>query len=137
MTHADGHAIARLHRDPPTADYRRAQAFEHDEGATWLDRTMTDQRNTVAQHGFGADVRAAWDRRKHVLTDMGLAMDMGEGGFRAPRDLIQRLEKMDLESTGKALAAGRGRQWQPTVPGNYVTGQLAGCAQQAARRKYR
>lgn len=77
---------------------------------------MIGQRDAVAQHGFGADVRAAWEQRKPVLADMGLATDMGEGQFRARRDLIQRLEKMDMESTGKALAAERGRQWQPAVP---------------------
>ena len=104
------------------------------EAATWLDRTMIGQRDTVAQHGFGADVRAAWEQRKPVLADMGLATDMGEGQFRAPRDLIQRLEKMDMESTGKALAAERGRQWQPAVPGNYVMGQLVGLTRLASGR---
>lgn len=104
------------------------------EGATWLDRTMIGQRDAVAQHGFGADVRAAWEQRKPVLADMGLATDMGEGQFRAPRDLIQRLEKMDMESTGKALAAERGRQWQPAVPGNYVMGQLVGSTRLASGR---
>lgn len=104
------------------------------EGATWLDRTMIGQRDAVAQHGFGADVRAAWEQRKPVLADMGLATDMGEGQFRAPRDLIQRLAKMDMESTGKALAAERGRQWQPAVPGNYVMGQLVGSTRLASGR---
>ena len=112
---------------------RLDQQVSH-EGATWLDRTMIDQRSAVANQGFGADVRAAWERRKHVLTDMGLGTDMGGGRFRAPRDLIQRLEKIDLESTGKALAAERGRRWQPAVSGNYVTGQLVGSAQLASGR---
>jgi hypothetical protein len=61
-------------------------------------------------------------------------MDMGEGQFQAPRDLIQRLEKMDLESSGKALAVERGRQWQPAVPGNYVMGQLVGSTRLASGR---
>jgi len=104
------------------------------EGATWLDRTMIGHRDTVAAHGFGADVRAAWDRRKLALADLGLARDAGNGNFRAPRDLIQRLETMDLESTGKALATERGRQWLPSVPGNYVMGQLVGSTQLASSR---
>ncbi len=103
-------------------------------GATWLDRTMIGQRDTVAQHGFGADVRAAWEQRKPVLADMGLAVDMGEGRFRASKDLIQRLETMELESMGKALAAERGRQWRPAAPGNYVMGQLVGSTQLASGR---
>ena len=70
-------------------------------GAAWLDRTMIGQRDTVAQHGFGADVRAAWEQRKPVLADMGLAEDMGEGRFRASKDLIQRLETMELRARAR------------------------------------
>jgi hypothetical protein len=40
--------------------------------------------------------------------------------------LVQRLEARDIERTGTALAAERGREWRPAVPGNYVSGQLVG-----------
>ncbi|HEY3791068.1 MAG TPA: hypothetical protein VGM09_04495 [Bradyrhizobium sp.] len=38
----------------------------------------------------------------------------------APGDLIQRLEAVDIERTGKALAAERGSQWRPICPGHPV-----------------
>lgn len=56
------------------------------EGAAWLDRTMIGHRDMVVEHGFGADV--AWDKRKLALADMGLAKVVGDGNFRALRDLI-------------------------------------------------
>ena len=40
----------------------------------------------------------------------------------------------DIERTGKALAAERGRAWRPAVPGNYVTGELVGSAQLSSGR---
>ena len=54
--------------------------------------------------------------------------------MRAPKDLIRRLEAADIEHTGKALAAERGRTWQPAVPGNYVSGQLVGSTQLSSGR---
>jgi uncharacterized protein DUF3363 len=60
---------------------------------------------------------------------MGHVTDVGAGNIRAPKDLIQRLEALDLERAGKALAAERGLQWRPAVPGNYISGQLVGPTQ--------
>jgi len=79
-------------------------------------------------------VKAALEKRKQVLVNRGHATDLGEGHIRAPKDLIQRLEAIDIERAGKAFAAERGRTWQPTVPGNYVTGTLAGSAQLSSGR---
>ena len=79
-------------------------------------------------------MKAALDRRRQVLVDMGHATDLGNGKIRAPKNLIQRLEAADIERTGKALAAERGREWQPTVPGNYVSGQLVGSTRLSSGR---
>ena len=106
----------------------------HD-GATWLDRELASrQRIALADEGFGQEVKAALDRRKQTLVDMGHATDMGDGHVRAPKDLIQRLEAADIERTGKALAAERGLEWRPAVPGNYVSGQLVGSTQLSSGR---
>ena len=106
----------------------------HD-GATWLDRELVSrQRVALADEGFGQEVKAALEKRKQVLMDRGHATDQGDGHVRAPKDLIQRLEAADIEHTGKALAAERGRTWQPAVPGNYVSGQLVGSAQLSSGR---
>ena len=74
------------------------------------------------------------ERRKQALAEMGHVTDLGNGRFRAPKNLIQRLERGEIERTGRALAAERGRTWQPAVPGNYVTGKLVGSTQLASGR---
>jgi len=79
-------------------------------------------------------VKAALNKRQQALARMGHVTDLGDGRVRAPRDLIQRLEAADIERAGKALAAGRGLQWRPVVPGNYVTGQLVGSTQLSSGR---
>lgn len=49
---------------------------------------------------------------------MEYTTDLGDGRVRAPKNLIQRLGAISLEHGGKTLAAGRGQEWQPAVPGN-------------------
>ncbi len=74
-------------------------------------------------------MKAALEKRKQALVNMGHVKDLGEGQLRAPRDLIQRLDAIDIERAGKVLAAERGLQWQPVVAGSHVTGQLVGSTQ--------
>jgi len=105
------------------------------EGATWLDRELTSrQPTTLANDGFGLEAQAALARRKQSLVDMGHVTDLGDGRIRAPKDLVRRLERVEVERAGHALAAGRGRQWKPTVPGEYVSGQLVGSIQLTSGR---
>jgi hypothetical protein len=100
-----------------------------------LDRELISrQRVALAADGFGQEVKAALDKRKRALVDAGYVTDLGNGHVRAPKDLIQRLEATDIERAGKALAAERGLQWRPAVPGNYVTGQLVGFTQLSSGR---
>ncbi|WP_296321514.1 DUF3363 domain-containing protein [Reyranella sp.] len=105
------------------------------EGATWLDRELAVRERTVlADEGFGREVKTALERRKQSLVDMGYATDHGDGRVIAPKDLIRRLEAVDIDRAGRTLAAERGREWQPAVPGNYVGGQLLGSTQLASGR---
>jgi hypothetical protein len=56
----------------------------HD-GATWLDRELVSrQRTALADEGFGLELKAALDRRKLALVDMGHATDLGGGHVLAP-----------------------------------------------------
>jgi len=48
--------------------------------------------------------------------------------------MVQRLETRDLERSGRALAAERGREWRPAIPGNHVAGQLVGSTQLSGGR---
>jgi type IV secretory pathway VirD2 relaxase len=105
------------------------------EGATWLDRELaTRERTILADEGFGREVNAALEKRKQALVDMGYAADLGDGRTRAPKDLIRQLEAADIDRAGRALAAERGRQWQPANPGNHVSGQLVGSTQLSSGR---
>ncbi len=110
------------------------QQIGHD-GVTWLDRELVSrQRTGLAGEGFGQEVRAALERRKQALVSMGHVSELGAGNIRAPKDLLQRLEAADIERIGKALAAERGSQWRPTVPGNTISGQLVGSTQLSSGR---
>ena len=111
------------------SDMSLKQQIDHD-GATWLDHELISPNRTPLEHtGFGREVADALQRRKRTLVDMGLAHDLGNGGVRAPKDLIQQLDQGDFERAGKALAATRGRTWEPAIPGNYAMGQLVGTTQ--------
>ncbi len=106
----------------------------HD-GATWLDRELVSrQRMVLADEGFGQQVKAALDQRRQALASMGYVSDLGDGRLGPPPDLIQRLEAVDIERTGRALAAERGSQWRPIGPGHPVSGQLVGSAQISSGR---
>ena len=105
------------------------------EGATWLDRTMLEGgRDSMPHTGFGGDVRATWERRKQALADMGYVRDLGGGRFRAPSDLIAQLESAEINRVGKAFAAERGLDWQPTGTNDRVSGRLVGQAQLSSGR---
>ncbi|MEH2528431.1 hypothetical protein V1288_006340 [Bradyrhizobium sp. AZCC 2176] len=95
---------------------------------------MSRQRVALASEGFGQEVRAALEKRKQALANMGHITDLGDGRVRAPKDLIRRLESAGIERAGKALSAKSGLQWRPTVPGNYVSGQLVGSTQLSSGR---
>jgi len=110
------------------------QQISHD-GATWLDRELTSRQPTMlANEGFGLEAQAALSRRKQSLVDMGHVTNLGDGRIRAPRDLVQRLEGVEVERAGQALAGERGRQWKPAVPGEHLSGQLVGSTQLASGR---
>ena len=65
---------------------------------------------------------------------MGHATDLGDGRIRAPKDLVQRLEDVDIERAGRALAAERGLNGSRPFAGNYVIGQLVGSTQLSSGR---
>jgi hypothetical protein len=99
------------------------------DGATWLDRELVSPNRTpLTQAGFGAEVSLALERRKDSLVDQGLATRTPEGGVRAPRDLLSRLEQQEIARVGPEMAKARGLTFKPAVVGNYVSGTLVGSA---------
>ncbi len=110
-----------------------SQQVGHD-GATWLDRELTARRPlSVAAHGFGREVNAALDRRAQRRIDMGHATAK-DGYISIQRKKVAVLEGQEVERVGKALAAERGRTWEPAQTGNYVAGTLVGSTQLASGR---
>ncbi|MBX9842564.1 MAG: DUF3363 domain-containing protein [Xanthobacteraceae bacterium] len=105
------------------------------EGATWLDRELASRdRTPLAPHGFGVDVATAMQRRRQALVAMGYATPLEDGRIHAPKDILQRLERAEIERVGMGLAAERGREWQSAATGEYVSGKLVGSTQLASGR---
>ncbi|WP_018388947.1 DUF3363 domain-containing protein [Ancylobacter sp. FA202] len=111
---------------------RTLSAFDLDQqvasdGATWLDRELASrQRTELSDAGFGGEVRAALERRRQSLVDQGHAVRLENGNVRAPRDILARLEAVEVERVGRVMAAERGLAYNPSQPGEYVSGRLAG-----------
>lgn len=97
------------------------------DGATWLDRELASrQRTELSDAGFGREVNDAMERRRQSLVDQGHAVRLENGTVRAPRDILARLEAIEVDRVGRAMAAERGLAYTPSQPGEYVSGRLAG-----------
>ena len=93
------------------------------DGATWLDRELASPNRTpLSEAGFGREVSEAMERRRQSLVDHGLATRLDDGRIRAPKDLIARLEATEINRVGRQMAAERGLTYEPSKPGEYVTG---------------
>ncbi len=75
------------------------------QGATWLDRRLiAREAEPLSENGYGADVRAALDRRTEHLVSEGLARRQGQRVIFA-RDLLDTLRQRELGAAGERLAA--------------------------------
>jgi hypothetical protein len=100
------------------------------DGATWLDRElMATNRTPLTQAGFGADVRQAMERRTETLIAKGHAWRTSDGGRRAPRDLIARLERQEIVREGKSLEGQTRLPFHVASEGERVTGVFTGTTQ--------
>lgn len=105
------------------------------DGATWLDRELVSRdRTPLTQAGFGREVSEALDRRRQSLVDQGQAVRLDNGSIRAPKDLLHRLERTEIDRVGRQLAAERGLPYTPSQPGEYVSGSLKGGVNLASGR---
>lgn len=105
------------------------------DGATWLDRELVSRdRTPLTQAGFGREVSDALDRRRQSLVDQGQAVRLDNGSIRAPKDLLQRLERTEIDRVGRQMAADRGLSYMPSQPGEYVSGSLKGGVNLASGR---
>jgi type IV secretory pathway VirD2 relaxase len=92
------------------------------EGATWLDRRLVARDPPgLSRGGFGAEVRAALDRRIEALAAQGLARRNGDK-VTLGTNLIGTLRGRELERAGHRLAAETGLAHLPAEPGASVSG---------------
>jgi hypothetical protein len=99
-------------------------------GATWLDRELVSPNRTpLVQVGFGADVGRALERRKDALVEQGHAWRTPEGGVRAPKDLVARLERREIERAGKSLEGQTRLPFRLAKEGERVRGVFTGTTQ--------
>ena len=92
------------------------------QGATWLDRRLTAREPApLSETGYGADVRAALDRRTDYLVSEGLARRQGQRVLFA-RDLLDTLRRRELGAAGERLAAEAGLPSRVAAEGEHVAG---------------
>ncbi len=91
-------------------------------GATWLDRSLVAREPpTLANGGFGADVRDALERRTEHLASEGLARRAGSRATFA-RDLLETLRGRDLDIAARRIAGDTGLSHRPSAEGETVAG---------------
>ena len=92
------------------------------EGATWLDRRLVAREPVeLSRAGFGAEVRAALDRRIDALAEQGLARRDGDK-VTIGRNLIGTLRNRELDAVGRRLASETGLAHLHAGAGEHVTG---------------
>jgi hypothetical protein len=92
------------------------------EGATWLDRGLVAREPAdLSRAGFGAEVRAALDRRIDTLTEHGLARRDGDK-VTVSRNLISTLRQRELDTVGRRVAEETGLTHLPAEAGESISG---------------
>jgi type IV secretory pathway VirD2 relaxase len=93
-----------------------------DDGATWLDRELVGaSQTTIANAGFGREVRDALARRRQWLTDEDLArQEQDRIVYRA--NMLNLLQRRELARVGGQLSAELGLSYAEAQPGERITG---------------
>jgi len=92
------------------------------EGATWLDRRLVAREPLeLSRAGFGAEVRAALDRRIDTLAGQGLARRDGDK-VTIGRNLVSTLRDRELDAVGRNLASETGLAHLPAQTGDHISG---------------
>jgi hypothetical protein len=90
-------------------------------GATWLDRQLLSPEPATSGGGFGAEVRAAMDRRVDHLATEGFARRQGARVVFA-RDLVETLRRRELDSVARKVSTESGLAHRPVAEGDHVAG---------------
>lgn len=102
-------------------------------GATWLDRRNLDRQKIDLGSGFGAEVAGAMQARAEHLVGQGLARRDGQRIVFA-RNLLDTLNRRDLDAAGERMANEFGRPYAPAKSGEFVVGSVQRQVQLASGR---
>ncbi|UPK34636.1 DUF3363 domain-containing protein [Bradyrhizobium sp. 186] len=92
------------------------------DGATWLDRQLVARDPAeLSRNAFGAEVRAALERRIDVLADQGLAQRDGNK-VRLSRNLIETLRDRELDVVTRRLMEETGLPHSSSDVGEQISG---------------
>lgn len=92
------------------------------DGATWLDRQLVARDPAeLSRNAFGAEVRAALERRIDVLADQGLAQRDGNK-VRLSRNLIETLRDRELDVVTRRLMEETGLPHLSSDVGEQISG---------------
>jgi hypothetical protein len=106
-----------------TSRSRRIQQVAAD-GATWLDRQLVARDPAeLSRNAFGAEVRAALERRIDVLADQGLAQRDGNR-VRLRRNLIETLRDRELDVVTRRLIEETGLPHLSSDVGEQIWGGI-------------
>jgi type IV secretory pathway VirD2 relaxase len=98
------------------------EAQVRSQGATWLDRTLLAREPiTLAESGFGAEVRDALAKRADHLATEGLARRQGPRTVFA-RDLFNELRRREIDAVSAKLSAETGLPRVSAAEGEHVAG---------------
>ncbi|MDA8128406.1 MAG: relaxase/mobilization nuclease and DUF3363 domain-containing protein [Betaproteobacteria bacterium] len=90
-------------------------------GATWLDQQLIGGASSIADNGFGGEVRDALRQRSDFLIEQGLAERHGPRVVLA-RNLLSTLRDRELAAVGKSLQDETGLSFRPPHDGASVSG---------------
>ncbi len=90
-------------------------------GATWLDKQLVSGGSTLAERGFGAQVRDAMHDRVDFLAGHGLAERHAQRAVLS-RNLLTTLRERELTAVGKALQHQTGQTFRPVQDGESTSG---------------
>jgi type IV secretory pathway VirD2 relaxase len=90
-------------------------------GATWLDRQLVTKESALSSGGFGAEVRAAMNRRIDHLIEQDLARRQDQRVVFA-RDLLTTLRRRELDEAAARLSVETGLAQRPSAEGEHLSG---------------
>lgn len=90
-------------------------------GATWLDQQLLGGTQSLAESGFGGEVKNALQQRADFLVEQGLAEKRGQRVILA-RNLLATLRNRELAQAAQNIAAETGLEHRAVGDGERVSG---------------